>query len=204
MEFKLGKDFAELSVVEGILENTTPKALVELCITSGEIQDGDIITLGFNDKHVFHLQEGQKLFARTINRFKSSVNYLSVDVNGSDMTPTDVYTKSQVDSKLKTKANTADVYSKVDVDEKLTSKANASEVYSKTETDEKLGTKVDSVIGKQLSTEDFTTELKQKLVGIDLSTLQGKTDETLQTSNKTIVGAINELLEKINALSPQP
>lgn len=185
MEFKLGKDFAELSVVEGILENTTPKALVELCITSGEIQDGDIITLGFNDKHVFHLQEGQKLFARTINRFKSSVNYLSVDVNGSDMTPTDVYTKSQVDSKLKTKAN-------------------ASEVYSKTETDEKLGTKVDSVIGKQLSTEDFTTELKQKLVGIDLSTLQGKTDETLQTSNKTIVGAINELLEKINALSPQP
>lgn len=204
MEFKLGKDFAELSVVEGILENTTPKALVELCITSGEIQDGDIITLGFNDKHVFHLQEGQKLFARTINRFKSSVNYLSVDVNGSDMTPTDVYTKSQVDSKLKTKANTADVYGKVDVDEKLTSKANASEVYSKTETDEKLGTKVDSVIGKQLSTEDFTTELKQKLVGIDLSTLQGKTDETLQTSNKTIVGAINELLEKINALSPQP
>lgn len=185
MEFKLGKDFAELSVVEGILENTTPKALVEICVTSGEIQDGEMITLGFNDKHVFHLQEGQKLFARTINRFKSSVNYLSVDVNGSDMAPSDVYMKTQIDSKLKNKANVADVYKKTEVDEKLTNK-------------------VDSVGGKQLSTEDFTTELKQKLEGIDLSTLQGKTDETLQTSSKTIVGAINELLEKINALSPQP
>lgn len=40
-------------------------------------------------------------------------------------------------------------------------------VYNKTETDDLLALKVDKVTGKQLSTEDFTTDEKTKLAGIE-------------------------------------
>lgn len=53
--------------------------------------------------------------------------------------------------------------------------------------------KVDKISGKQLSTEDYTTTEKQKLSNIDTSLLQPKTDNALNTTNKTVVGAINEL-----------
>ena len=40
-------------------------------------------------------------------------------------------------------------------------------VYNKTEVDNLLAAKVDKVEGKGLSTEDFTTELKNKLDGLE-------------------------------------
>ena len=40
-------------------------------------------------------------------------------------------------------------------------------VYNKTEVDNMLAAKVDKVEGKGLSTEDFTTELKNKLDGLE-------------------------------------
>lgn len=40
-------------------------------------------------------------------------------------------------------------------------------VYNKTEVDNLLAAKVDKVEGKGLSTEDFTTELKNKLEGLE-------------------------------------
>ena len=91
-----------------------------------------------------------------------------------------------------------------------------------------LSKKVDKVEGKQLSTEDYTTAEKEKLAGLEnyddtniLNQLQqtetgvaenlteieklqsGKQniqDETLQTTDKTVVGAINNLLTKITEL----
>ena len=56
-----------------------------------------------------------------------------------------------------------------------------------------VSNKVDKVSGKQLSTEDYTAAEKQKLSNIDTSLLQPKVDNSLNTTNKTVVGAINEL-----------
>ena len=86
-----------------------------------------------------------------------------------------------------------------------------------------LNSKVDKVDGKGLSTEDYTTAEKEKLAGLEnyddtelltqlqqtetgvaenlanIEKLESKKqniqDETLETSDKTIVGAINEILE---------
>ena len=57
----------------------------------------------------------------------------------------DVYSKTEVDTALSSKANSSDVYSKTEVDTALSSKANSSDVYSKTETYSK--SEVDAAIG---------------------------------------------------------
>ena len=91
-----------------------------------------------------------------------------------------------------------------------------------------LSKKVDKVEGKQLSTEDYTTAEKEKLASLknyDDTSLRSELqqtetgvatanseiqklksgkqsiqDETLQTTDKTVVGAINELLAKVQEL----
>lgn len=49
------------------------------------------------------------------------------------------------------------------ISNQLGNKADKSQVYTKTEVNNQLANKVDKVTGKQLSTEDFTTILKNKL-----------------------------------------
>ncbi len=62
----------------------------------------------------------------------------------------DVYTKTESDSKLDAKANASDVYTKTESDSKLNAKANVADVYSKTETDNKFALKADnSVVSAQ-------------------------------------------------------
>ena len=51
------------------------------------------------------------------------------------------YTKTEVDSKLATKASVASTYTKTDVDSKLATKASVATTYTKTEVDSKLATK---------------------------------------------------------------
>ncbi len=63
------------------------------------------------------------------------------------------YTKSEVDAKI----DEAVAGGEVDL----------SNYYTKSETDSKVSGKVDKVEGKQLSTEDYTTEEKTKLAGLD-------------------------------------
>lgn len=69
-------------------------------------------------------------------------------------------------------------------------KVNKTEIYDKIEINSKLSTKVDKVEGKQLSTEDYTTDEKTKLsnlINYDISTKQ---DKLVSGSNiKTINGS---------------
>lgn len=79
----------------------------------------------------------------------------------------DSYTKVESDNKYAVKA---DVYTKSEVDDLIVPQVDA---YTKQESDSKYATietvnnKVDKVVGKQLSTEDYTTEEKTKLEGIE-------------------------------------
>lgn len=79
----------------------------------------------------------------------------------------DSYTKVESDNKYAVKA---DVYTKSEVDDLIVPQVDA---YTKQESDSKYATietvnnKVDKVVGKQLSTEDYTTEEKAKLEGIE-------------------------------------
>jgi hypothetical protein len=79
----------------------------------------------------------------------------------------DAYTKTESDNKYAVKT---DVYTKSEVDDLIVPQIDA---YTKQESDSKYATietvnnKVDKVVGKQLSTEDYTTEEKAKLEGIE-------------------------------------
>lgn len=79
----------------------------------------------------------------------------------------DSYTKVESDNKYAVKT---DVYTKSEVDDLIVPQIDA---YTKQESDSKYATietvnnKVDKVVGKQLSTEDYTTEEKTKLEGIE-------------------------------------
>ena len=79
----------------------------------------------------------------------------------------DSYTKAESDNKYAVKT---DVYTKSEVDDLIVPQIDA---YTKQESDSKYATietvnnKVDKVVGKQLSTEDYTTEEKTKLEGIE-------------------------------------
>lgn len=102
-------------------------------------------------------------------------------------------------------------YTKEEVDSMITPQIDA---YTKQESDSKYATietvnnKVDKVVGKQLSTEDYTTEEKEKLAGlsnyddtnitqklnekVDKITGKGLSTEDYTTSEKTKLGTIEE------------
>lgn len=116
---------------------------------------------------------------------------------------------------LKTKLEAVDAHTKAEITELLKAKVDVVAGKSLSENDfttalkNKLegidmATKVDKDGAKVLSTNDFTNDLKTKLEGIDVSTLQPKSDNTLNTSSKELVGAINELLGRLQALEANP
>lgn len=120
----------------------------------------------------------------------------------------DSYTKVESDNKYAVKA---DVYTKSEVDDLIVPRVDA---YTKQESDSKYATietvnnKVDKVVGKQLSTEDYTTEEKEKLAElsnyddtnitqklnekVDKITGKGLSTEDYTTSEKTKLGTIEE------------
>lgn len=96
---------------------------------------------------------------------------------------------------ISNKVNKTDVYNKEEVDTKVyTSIKNKAD---KDDVEEALTSKVDKIVGKQLSTEDFTTELKAKLVGLtnyddttlsaQIQNLKSRLDTILDSENSTAV-----------------
>lgn len=102
-----------------------------------------------------------------------SISYTKEEVDSMITPHTNAYTKEESDAKYATKATTytkEETYSKQEVDVLV---SNPIDAYTKQESDSKYATietvnnKVDKVVGKQLSTEDYTTEEKTKLEGIE-------------------------------------
>lgn len=83
-------------------------------------------------------------------------------------------------------------YTKAESDTLLNKKADKSNTYTKTEVDTALAGKVDKVAGKGLSTNDFTTEEKTKLAGLENTVLESTTGQstTAGMTQKAITDAL--------------
>ena len=90
-------------------------------------------------------------------------------------------------------------YTKAESDTLLNEKADKSNTYTKTEVDTALAGKVDKVAGKGLSTNDFTTEEKTKLAGLENTVLESTTGQstTAGMTQKAITDAIDNI-ESVN------
>ena len=90
-------------------------------------------------------------------------------------------------------------YTKAESDTLLNEKADKSNTYTKTEVDTALAGKVDKVAGKGLSTNDFTTEEKTKLAGLENTVLESTTGQstTAGMTQKAITDAIDNI-ENVN------
>ena len=104
----------------------------------------------FNEYNV--VIESVKTLGTNLEELKNSVytktetdSKLSTKANSADVyTKTQTYTQTEVNNLLGKKANSADVYTKTETDTKLSTKANSADVYTKTEADTKLSTKANS------------------------------------------------------------
>ena len=113
----------------------------------------------------------------------------------------DVYTTSQVDTKLSEKANSSDVYTTTQVDTKLSSKADTSNVYNKSEINTKLNAKAN--VSDVYTTSQVDTKLSEKANSSDVYTtkqIDNKLSSKADTSNVyTTTQVDNKLNEKANA-----
>lgn len=100
---------------------------------------------------------------------------LNTKANSSDTyTKSQVYTKTETDTKLNDKANTSDVYTKTELDTKINAKANTSDVYTKTELDTKLGTKQDKLTaGTNVTISNNTISAKDTTYSIATNSVDG-------------------------------
>lgn len=117
------------------------------------------------------------------------------------------YGKSEVDTLLSNKSDVTHdhnnlYYIKSEVDSKISE--HDSNFYSKSATDDLLNLKVDKVAGKSLSTEDYTSEEKTKLSGIESGanyyvhpSTHPSSIITGLTSNKDVVTDSNGLLATV-------
>lgn len=112
-------------------------------------------------------EESDAKYATKATTYTKEETYSKQEVDVLVSNPIDAYTKTESDNKYAVKA---DVYTKSEVDDLIVPQVDA---YTKQESDSKYATietvnnKVDKVVGKQLSTEDYTTEEKAKLEGIE-------------------------------------
>ena len=86
-----------------------------------------------------HDELDEKANASDVYTKTESNSKLDAKANASD-----VYTKAESNSKLDAKANVSDVYTKAESNSKLDAKANVSDVYTKTESNSKLNAKANA------------------------------------------------------------
>lgn len=126
------------------------------------------------------------------------------EINDNITTDYTTWSSDKINTALSSKANTADVYTKAQVDTALSAKADTSDIPTKTSqlqndsgfiTSAQAPTIDDSSVSSSSVWSSYKTsaELGNKANTSALSDYQTKTDNTLATTDKTVVGAINEL-----------
>lgn len=140
---------------------------------------------------------------KTVNGVKpDSKGNVAIDVSG--QIASHAYSKTDVDTKLSSKADASNVYSKTDVDSKLNgkantsdvnnelkAKANAKDVYTKTEVDTKVNAKANST--------DVTKQLASKANSADVYTQKQVDDKLATKADKTTTYTKTEVDTKVNA-----
>ena len=136
---------------------------------------------------------------------------ISINLNGSETRPT--YNDSKeiaLMDDVNLKADTSNVYNKSEIDTKLDLKADASNVYNKSEIDSKFETFAPGSGGASIDTDAVNNLIKQATdpINTNVNTLlnnQGNL-ESLSTQNKNdLVSAINEINNKqVSVNIPEP
>ena len=138
------KEIEKIKNLEGYKSLAEVKAMVDDVKEYVDVVDSDVDELveehnSLAEKHN-KLAEGVKKFTEEYNVFTNATNEeLNKKADADD-----------VEDALSRKANASDVYTKTESDSKLNAKANVADVYSKTETDNKFALKADnSVVNTQ-------------------------------------------------------
>ena len=116
-----------------------------------------------------------------INSNLSNLKKTTNDAISTKANTSDVYTKTETDTKLKAKANATDVYNKTEIDTKINTKANSTDVYTKTETDTKLNTKANS-------SDVYTKEETDTKMNAKQDKLTAGTNITISNNNISATG----------------
>lgn len=181
----------ESSVLPAIAINDTFSAASASEAMDLEMQIGDILVLtGAARESVIEKQEQGEAITYEVGKSKASQElsdeyttyiasgkmvYLCVDASADTFeerfkplqSSGDTISAAEVQQALALKVNNSDFNSyKTEVSNNLDLKADKATTYTKEQVDTSLAGKVDKVIGKQLSTNDFTDALKVKLEGI--------------------------------------
>lgn len=134
----------------------TSAKIAEKNITTYHIADNAIITDKLADNSVTETKLDTALSGKINSKANSGDVYTKTEIDTKLDTKANkattlsgygilnAYTKAQVDTALEEKADVEDVYSKTQADIKLAQKANADDVYTKTQTDTKLADKEDT------------------------------------------------------------
>ena len=108
--------------------------------------------------------------------------------------------------KINTKANTSDVYNKTETDTKINTKANSNDVYTKTETDTKLGAKQDKLsAGNNITISNNTISAKDTTYSNATSSANGlmsKEDKTKLDNIVNLIYPIGSIYMSVNSTSP--
>lgn len=107
MIYIVTENFTELEKKEGLIENVG-EVDIEVCITDKEpvIGSPDNVILSKHNKLPFTTENtSKKIYLRTLTYKNGKIDYLEVDVNGSDLGLGDIYTKKQIDTMLNKKVN---------------------------------------------------------------------------------------------------
>ena len=147
------KRYNHLDDVKALVENKADKQALEdlkkevstnseaITSVSDQVEENHNSIENVREEH-YNLVSDVKKFVEDYNKFADDTNKeLDDKANASE-----VYTKTESDSKLNAKANASDVYTKTESDRKLNAKANVADVYSKTETDNKFALKADNSV----------------------------------------------------------
>lgn len=198
IEFEQGKT---ITVVTGLPQTGYPDRIYLVPNESSRTND-------IYDEYIWLVEQSKWEFLGNKHVDVDLTDYYTKEEVDALIPQVDSYTKVESDNKYAVKA---DVYTKSEVNDLIVPQVDA---YTKQESDSKYATiktvnnKVDKVVGKQLSTEDYTTEEKEKLAGlsnyddtnitqklnkkVDKITGKGLSTEDYTTSEKTKLGTIEE------------
>ena len=181
LEEELDNYFDKLEILEK-LNLKADKTELEQFASKKELENKLDKSSFDEEKNTFQLKNDEML--ETNNKtVVGAINEIKGEISSSDIDLSNYYNKLETDNLLNDKVNIQDVYNKQEIDQKIDEiniDTNLENYYNKQETDRLLESKA--------NIQHFNQIEQNK---------QDKTDNLLNTTNKNITGAINEINSKL-------